>query len=61
MKQEISYIAAAFVVYGISGLFVSYVSLGKIDLLYLLFWTIGMTLADYFIIRKLRNTFKKKI
>lgn len=59
MKQEISYITAAFTVYSISGLLVSYVSLGTINILYLLIWTIGMTLADYFIIRKLRNIFKK--
>jgi len=61
MKQDISYLAAAFTVYGISGLLVSYVSLGTIDIVYLLIWTIGMTLADYFIIRKLRNILKKKI
>lgn len=59
MKQKISYLTAAFAVYSISGLLVSYVSVGTINILYLLIWTIGMTLADYFIIRKLRNIFKK--
>jgi|GEM_PF-5781977 len=61
MKNKVSYLIAAFAVYLITGLFLSFISLGRMDVVFLLGWSIGMTAVDYFILRKLRNTFKNKI
>jgi len=55
MKEHVSYIIGALIVYFIGGLLVSYFGHSSINWMFVVGWTLSMTIADYFIIRTLRN------
>lgn len=60
MKERVSYIIGALIVYFIGGLLVSYFANSSINWMFVVSWTVSMTIADFFIIRTLRNRLTKK-
>lgn len=60
MREKIGYIVAAFICYLLFGMVMSYFSFSMLDWKYIFGWTIFMTLADFFIIRKIRIYYTNK-
>lgn len=60
MREKISYLLAAIVVYFICGLFINYFAFEKIDWIYIVIWTILMSVLDYLIIRNITKWFSRK-
>lgn len=60
MKERVSYIIGALIVYFIGGLLVSYFANSSINWMFVVSWALSMTIADFFIIRTLRNRLTKK-
>ena len=60
MKEKVGYIIGALIVYFIGGIAVSYFSYSAIEWDYVLFWTIAMTVGDFFILRKIKAYFLAK-
>lgn len=59
MKERVSYIIGALIVYFIGGLLVSYFGNSSINWMFVVGWTVSMTIADFFIIRTLRYRLTK--
>ena len=59
MKERVSCIIGALIVYFIGGLLVSYFGNSSINWMFVVSWTVSMTIADFFIIRTLRNRLTK--
>jgi len=60
MKEKISYLIAAFIIYFIVGLFVSYFGYSMIDWKFVMFWSLSMSIFDFFVIRYIRKWLSKK-
>ena len=60
MKEKVGYIIGALIVYFIGGIAVSYFSYSAIEWNFVFFWTIAMTVGDFFILRKINAYFKRK-
>ncbi len=60
MKERISYIIGALIVYFIAGILVSYFGNSMIDWKFVIIWTLGMSIFDYFIFRNMKKWFSKK-
>lgn len=60
MKERISYFVAAIAVYFVCGLFISYFAFEKIDWIYIVIWTILMSVLDYLIIRNIKKWISQK-
>ena len=60
MKEHISYIIGALIVYFIAGILVSYFGNSMIDWKFVIIWTLGMSIFDYFIFRNMKKWFSKK-
>lgn len=60
MKENLSYIIGALIVYFLMGLLLSYVTIQLIDWEYVGTWTVLMTFFDFLIIRKIRTYFTNK-
>ncbi|WLD22885.1 hypothetical protein NU10_09150 [Flavobacterium dauae] len=59
MKERVSYIIGALIVYFIIGIILSYVTYSSFDLWFTLYWTICMTIADFFILRNIKQWLSK--
>ncbi|WP_177761087.1 hypothetical protein [Flavobacterium sp. I3-2] len=60
MKEKLSYILAGLIIYSILGIVISYFSFSMINWIFILFWTLSMTLADFFILRNFTKWLSKK-
>ena len=60
MKEKLSYITAGLIIYSILGIVISYFSFSKFDWSFIFFWTLFMTLADFFILRNIKKWLSKK-
>lgn len=60
MKEKLTYIIAALVVYLIVGLLLSYFVYSMIDWKFVVFWAILMSVFDYLIIRNIKKWFFTK-
>lgn len=60
MKEKLSYILAGLIIYSILGIVISYFSFSKVNWIFILFWTLSMTLADFFILRNFKKWLSKK-
>lgn len=60
MKERISYIIGALIVYFIAGILVGYFGNSMIDWKFVIIWTLGMSIFDYFIFRNMKKWFSKK-
>lgn len=60
MKERISYIIGALIVYFIAGILVSYFGNSMIDWKFVIIWALGMSIFDYFIFRNMKKWFSKK-
>lgn len=60
MKEAVAHIGSAIFIYGIVSLLFFYLLDGTISWTYIITFSILMALADYFIIRKIKERFEKK-
>ncbi|HLW62865.1 MAG TPA: hypothetical protein VKY33_05645 [Flavobacterium sp.] len=60
MKEKLVYLIAGFIVYSLGGLLITYIGNTSIDWSFALYWGIFMTIADFFVLRKLRERWNRK-
>lgn len=60
MKERISYIIGALIIYFIAGILVSYFGNSSIDWKFVIIWMLGMSVFDYFIIRNMKRWISQK-
>lgn len=60
MKEKSFYLIGGLIVYAIFGFIISCLINTTVNLKFIVFWTIGMTLADFFILRNLKKWILKK-
>ncbi len=59
MKERVSYIIGALIIYFITGILVSYFENSSIDWKFVIIWMLGMSVFDYFIIRNMKKWFSQ--
>ena len=60
MKEKVGYIIAALIVYFVLGVATSYFFDSQFSWTYVVYWTIAMTIFDFFILRKINAYFTRK-
>lgn len=61
MKEKLSYLIGGLIIYSILGIVISYFfSFSMFDWSFIFFWTLFMTLADFFIISNIKKWLSKK-
>ncbi|GEM_PF-3505565 len=59
MNKKIAYLIAGLIIYFIIGMIMSYFSYSFINWRFVIFWTICMTIADFFVIRNIKRWLSK--
>ena len=60
MNEKSAYLMAGLIIYFIGGVVISYIGNSSIDWSFVLSWAIFMTIADFLILRKLKEKWKRK-